>query len=120
MFDIDSTQLWEFIASSSNFVFTRTFCLTKNYYSKECLVADRTVHTVCCKNLLQVDKRKVKEGGKVKVEMANQNLEDWQSHCQNLVPDEQIHTVLNEIVSKVKKVKVKRDKKKEGRISEVD
>ena len=89
----------------------RTFCLTKNNYSKECLVADETVHTGCCKNLLQVDKRKVK---KVKAEMANQNLEDWQSHCQNLVPNKQTQTVLTE------KVKVKIDKRKWGRISEED
>ena len=62
----------------------------------------------------------MKKGGKVKAEMANQNLEDWQSHCQNLVPNEQTQSVLNEIVSKVKKVKVKRDKKRGGRVSEVD
>ena len=94
--------------------------MTKNYCSKECLVADETVHTVCCKNLLLVDKRKVKKGGKVKKETANQNLENWQSHCQNLVPNEQTQTVLTEVVSKVKKVKVKRDKKRGGSVSEVD
>ena len=66
-----------------------------------CKMINRTVHTVCCKNLLQVDKRKVREGGEVKAEMANQNLEDWQSHCQNLVPNKQFQTVLTE--------KVKRD-----------
>ena len=103
-----------------NFLFTRMWCRTKNYCSKECLVADESVHTVCCKNLLQVDKRKVKKGGKVKAEMANQNLEDWQSRCQNLVPNEQTQTLLAEVVSKVKKVKVKRDRKKVREVTEVD
>ena len=60
------------------------------------------------------------EGGKVKAEMANQNLEDWQSRCQNLVPNEQTQTLLAEVVSKVKKVKVKRDGKKVREVTEVD
>ena len=70
--------------------------------------------------MLQVDKRKVKKGGKVKAEIANQNLEDWQSRCQNLVSNEQTQTLLAEVVSKVKKVKVNRDGKKVREVTEVD
>ena len=32
--------------------------LTKNYWGKECSAAEKAFHTVCCKNLLDVDKRK--------------------------------------------------------------
>ena len=99
---------------------TRTFCLTKNYCSKECFVADEAVHKVCCKNLLDVDKRKVKKGGKVKLERANQKVEDFQrnSLSEHLLPREYTQT-LTEVVSKMKKVKVKAEKRK-GNVSEVD
>ena len=52
----------------------RSFCLTKNYCSQECRDADQAVHTFCCKNLLYVDKRKRKKGGKTKPEEAEQAL----------------------------------------------
>ena len=99
---------------------TRSFCLTKNYCSKECFVADEAVHKVCCKNLLDVDKRKVKKGGKVKLERANQKVEDFQrnSLSEHLLPREYTQT-LTEVVSKMKKVKVKAEKRK-GNVSEVD
>ena len=32
--------------------------LTKNYLGRECSASVKDVHTVCCKNLLHVDKRK--------------------------------------------------------------
>ena len=52
----------------------RSFCLTKNYCSQECRDADQAVHAFCCKNLLDVDKRKRKKGGKTKPEEAEQAL----------------------------------------------
>merc|ERR1712013_320227 len=39
--------------------------------------ADEAVHAVCCKNKQEVDKRKVKIGGKAKARMVNQNLEAY-------------------------------------------
>ena len=88
---------------------TRSICLTKNYCSKECSKADEAVHSVCCKNLLDVDKRKWKKGGQAKVEKANQNLDFFRRDCEK-VPN------VNEVVDKMKKVKVK----KEEKVSEVD
>ena len=87
----------------------RSICLTKNYCSKECSKADEAVHSVCCKNLLDVDKRKWKENGKAKVERADQGLDFFRSRWEK-VPN------VNEVVDKMKKVKVK----KEEKVSEVD
>ena len=89
---------------------SRSICLTKNYCSKECSKADEAVHSVCCKNLLDVDKRKRKESGKGKVERANQNLDLFRSSWEKQIPN------VNEVVNKMKKVKVK----KEEKVSEVD
>ena len=100
---------------------TRSFCLTKNYCSKECFAADADVHEICCKNLLDVDKRKqVKKGGKVKIERAEQKLDEYQrkSLSQHLLPRE-CTQALTEVVSKMKKVKVKAEKRRE-KVSEVD
>ena len=88
----------------------RSICLTKNYCSKECSKADEAVHSVCCKNLLDVDKRKWKESGKGKVERANQNLDLFRSRWEKQIPN------VNKVVNKMKKVKVK----KEEKVSEVD
>ena len=88
---------------------SRSICLTKNYCSKECSKADEAVHSVCCKNLLDVDKRKWKESGQAKVEGAVQNLDNFCSRWEN-VPN------VNEDVAKMKKVKVKKTEK----VSEVD
>ena len=99
---------------------TRSFCLTKNYCSKECFVADEAVHKVCCKKLLDVEKRKVKKGGKVKLKRADQKVDDFQRNTlsQHLLPKDYTQT-LTEVVSKMKKVKVKAEKRK-GNVSEVD
>ena len=100
---------------------TRSFCLTKNYCNNECFSADAAVHKVCCKNLLEVDKRKqVKKGGKAKMERADQKLDDYQRNSlnQHLLPREYAQT-LTEVVSKMKKIRVKNEKRKE-KVSEVD
>ena len=101
--------------------FSRSVCLTKNYCNKECFTADAAFHKACCKNLLDVDKRKqVKKGGKVKMERADQKLDDFRrrSLSDHLLPREYTQT-LTEVVSKMKKVKVKAEKRKE-KVSEVD
>ena len=64
---------------------------------------------------MEVDRRKWKKGGKEKEEKANQNLEALQSRLQQ-IEDVQYRASCNEVVSKMKKVKVK----KEVRSSEVD
>ena len=96
----------------------RTYCLTKNYCGKDCLQADQAVHAVCCSNLMDVDRRKWKKGGKAKEENANKVLETFQdfSECDDIDIDVQTQASLSEIVSKMKKVKVK----KEVKGSEVD
>ena len=67
---------------------------------------------MCCNNLMEVDRRKWKKGGKEKEEKANQNLEALQSPIQQ----GPLSASYNEVVSKMKKVKVK----KEVKGSEVD
>ena len=102
----------------------RSICLTKNYCSKECSIADRSVHKVCCRDLLNVDKRKQKKGGKLRVENSIKSFEDWQMSGKLDNPGTEFSSLLTEVVSKVKKVKVKSDKKeKKGNnleASEVD
>ena len=58
----------------------RSKCLTKNYCSQTCRNADDGVHKICCnkdKSLQLIDERKVKVGGKEKVEMANSRSDEW-------------------------------------------
>ena len=67
--------------------------------------------------MMEVDRRKWKKGGKEKEEKANQNLEALQSRIQQTsVVNDQYRASFNEVVSKMKKVKVK----KEVKGSEVD
>ena len=99
-------------------LFFRTYCLTKNYCGKDCLQADQAVHAVCCSNLMDVDRRKWKKGGNAKEENANKVLETFQTSDLDGVDVQTQGTLktLNEVVSKMKKVKVK----KEVKGSEVD
>ena len=107
---------------TTNFILLRSRCLTKNYCSKECFTADEAVHAVCCKNKQDVDKRKVKIGGKAKAGVVNQKLQDLQvstqQHFQNYY-DEDAHRLVTETLSKIKGLKVK-DGKKEEKMPEVD
>ena len=101
-----------------NFIFIRSRCLTKNYCSKECFAADEAVHAVCCKNKQDVDKRKVKIGGKAKAEMVNQNLKAHQVSIQQhpqFQNDkyEVAHRLVTETLSKIKGLKVKEGQQKE-------
>ena len=88
-----------------------SICLTKNYCSKECSIADKGVHTICCRDLLNVDVRKQKKGGKIRVENSNKSFEDWQKRGKLDNPGPEFSALFTEVVSKVKKVKVSSDKK---------
>ena len=112
---LPTVNIFKTCLTSHSFKF-RSHCLTKNYCGKECLKADQAVHTVCCKNLLDVDKRKWKKGGKEKEETASQNLEAYQSLCQLNLHQDEHRTQLKEVVANMKRVKVK----KEAKVSEVD
>ena len=71
--------------------------------------------------MLDVDKRKWKKGSKEKEERASQNLEAYQTLTQqNLHQDDQdeLKTQLNEVVTNMRKVKVKKEAK--AKVSEVD
>ena len=106
-----------------NFILPRSRCLAKNYCSKECFAADEAVHAVCCKNVQDVDKRKVKIGGKAKAEMVNQNLKKFQIEIQRDIQSEvkceKTRRLVTDALSKIKGLKVK-DDKKEKKMPEVD
>ena len=101
----------------------RSRCLTKNYCSKECFTADEAVHAVCCKNKQDVDKRKVKIGGKAKAGVVNQKLQDFQVSTQQNFQndyDEEAYRLATETLSKIKGLKVKEGQQKEEKMPEVD
>ena len=111
------------LSKTINFIFLRSRCLTKNYCSKECFAADEAVHAVCCKNKQDVDKRKVKIGGKAKAEMVNQNLQEFQvkfqQKIQNANCSDETSKLMTETLSKIRGLKVK-DGQKEEKMPEVD
>ena len=110
-----------------NFIFLRSRCLTKNYCSKECFAADEAVHADCCKNKQDVDKRKVKIGGKAKAGLVNQRLQDFQIEAQQRIQkmaksgnfSEESCNLMTEALSKIKGLKVE-DGKKKKKMPEVD
>ena len=108
---------------TTNFILHRSRCLTKNYCSKECFAADEALHVVCCKNKQEVDKRKMKIGGKAKAEVVNQNLQEFQVRAQQKMQsgnyDVESHKLVTEALSKIRGLKVK-DGKKEEQMAEVD
>ena len=87
------------------------------------LTADEAVHAVCCKNKQDVDKRKVKIGGKAKAEVVNQNLQEFQIQAQQIIQHENLseesRDLMAEALSKIKGLKVK-DGKKKQKMPEVD
>ena len=101
----------------------RSRCLTKNYCSKECFTTDEAVHAVCCKNKQDVDKRKVKIGGKAKAGLVNQKVQEFQVKArQNLEKSnysEETSKLMTEALSKIRGLKVK-DGQKEEKMPEVD
>ena len=76
------------------------------------------------RDLLNVDERKHKKGGKFRVENSIKSLEEWERRGKLDNPGPEFSSLLTEVVSKVKRVKVRSDKKeKRGnnlKASEVD
>ena len=111
------------LSKTIDFIFLRSRCLTKNYCSKECFAADEAVHAVCCKNKQDVDKRKVKIGGKAKAGLVNRNLQEYQVKTQQNIQNgnfnEETSKLMTEALSKIRGLKVK-DGQKEEKSSEVD
>ena len=69
-----------------------------------------------------VDKRKVKIGGKAKAEIVNQRLDEFQIKAQSKIQDvkcQETKKLVTEALSKIKRLKVKNDKK-EKKMPEVD
>ena len=68
-----------------------------------------------------VDKRKVKIGGKAKAEIVNQNLQAFQVKAQQNIENESEETrkLVTETLSKIRGLKVK-DGQKEEKMPEVD
>ena len=94
----------------------RSRCRTKNYCSQICRDADDAVHKVCChpdKDLQKIDQRKVKIGGKDKVEAANAELDSLVEHWRSLPP-----ALLNP--ADVKITEKAKSKKKVTKVGEVD
>ena len=78
---------------------------------------------VCCKNKQEVDKRKVKIGGKAKARMVKQNLEAYRvktrQEIQNANFNEDTSKLMTEALSNIRGLKVK-DGQKEEKMPEVD
>ena len=67
-------------------------------------------HIPDCRDLLNVDERKQKKGGKFTVENSIKSLEEWERRGKLDNPGPEFSSLLTEVVSKVKKVKVNSDK----------
>ena len=101
----------------------RSKSLTKNYCSKICWHADDAVHKVCCspdKELRQIEERKVKVGGKEKVEASNAGMDFLSEHVSSSAPSPTLGNNFQEIIKKTKKSKATVVKRKETQIDEVD
>ena len=103
----------------------RSKCRTKNYCSQVCRDADDAVHKVCCnpdKKQRRIEERKVKIGGRDKVEAANAQVDAFGKHMTpSLAPYPEF---AEEVMGKIKKKTKPREKlakeKKETQIDEVD
>ena len=95
--------------------------MKKNYCSPECSIADKAVHTTCCENPAEVEKRKVKNNGDSRRENSNQHLEEYKRLVtQRAVEHEPVlEPFVTEAMSKLKKMRLKEDRKK-GHLPEVD
>ena len=95
--------------------------MKKNYCSPECSIADKAVHTTCCENPVEVEKRKVKNNGDSRRENSNQHLEDYKKLVTQRVVEHQpiLEPIVTEAMSKLKKMRLKGDRKK-GHLPEVD
>ena len=103
----------------------RSKCLTKNYCSQVCRDADDAAHKVCCdpdEEQRRIEERKVKIGGRDKVEAANAQVDAFGKHMTpSLAPYPEF---AEEVMGKIKKKTKPREKlakeKKETQIDDVD
>ena len=93
---------------------SRSKCLRKNYCSPECSIADKAVHAVCCKNPAEVDTRKVRNNGDSRRKESNKELEEYKRQVTKLVVEYKPESAsfVAEAMSKVKKMRLKEDRKK--------
>ena len=106
----------------------RSKCLTKIYCSQICRDADDAVHKVCCnpdKEQRRIEERKVKLGGRDRVEAANARVDSLAEVLGAAsLPDTVLGRNVGEIVEKTKKgkptEKLSKKKKKKATIDEVD
>ena len=68
----------------------------------------------CLMTLVKVDKRKVEKDWNA--EKANQNQDDFQSYCQKFPQSEKDQTFVTEVISKIKRLKMK-GKRAEEKVS---
>ena len=83
----------------------RSECFTKYYCSKSCFSDDKSAHTVCCENLMSVDRRKWKKNQIRRRDDANEAVDRFVNHHSWL--EDRQRTLLVDIASKMKKVKYK-------------
>ena len=102
----------------------RSKCKTKYYCSKTCRRADEDVHKGCCKEGNQVDERKVKIGGKEKVEVAVASQKEFVSNRVALlergVKSRCCDEMLKLETAQLKKMNLKEAQKLGGGAHEVD
>ena len=106
----------------------RSKCRTKNYCSQVCRDADDSVHKVCCnpdKEQRRIEERKVKIGGKDKVEAADAIVDSYGKFVKSLCPNDQEEAKFEEeVMRKIKKKTKPKEKlakkKKKTQIDEVD
>ena len=104
----------------------RSKCRTKNYCSQVCRGADDAAQ-VCCdpdKGPRRIEVRKVKTGGKDKVEAANATVDSFDKQLTRDMSSgaygPEWVNLAEKVLGKVKKKTNSREKKKETQIDEVD
>ena len=104
----------------------RSKCLTKNYCSQICRDADEAAHKVCCnpdKEQRRIEERKVKLGGRDRIEAANAQVDSLAEALSGvIIKDTALNRNIGENIEKTKKAKpkAKMSKKKKANIDEVD
>ena len=102
----------------------RAKCRTKSYCSQLCRDSDDAAHKVCCnpdEELRRIEERKVKIGGKEKVDAANTKLDTMAERLRTsatLKPDDAKN--LEKIVKKTRKTKSAQKNRGRAQIDEVD
>ena len=96
----------------------RSKCLTKYYCSAKCSIDDKIHHTICCKNLLDVERRKWRKNEKDRVNEANEILQRYVANQTHLIERER--ELLVEITSSIETIKLWYNDENIQRLPEVD